>query len=157
MTDQSGATLVELVVSIAVVSVAVTGLLMAIHTGVRQSADPMIEHQSVAVAEAYLEEILLRDYYDPDLGPPGGVCPGPEPTRDLYDNVCDYDGTDDTGPLDQYGNALAGLSAFRVRVSVDQTATLFDLVGSADVLRVDVRVTHPAFADLTLSGYRARY
>jgi MSHA pilin protein MshD len=152
--SQSGATLVEMVISIAVVGICVAGVLLAMLTTTARSADPMLQHQASAVAEAYLEEILLRDYLDPDTS---SVCPAPEATRDLYDNVCDYALLDDAGARSQDGTPVAGLGDYRVRVGVDGAATLGGLSGSADVLRVDVRVTHPTGLDLTLSGYRTRY
>ena len=151
-----GLTLIELVISIAVVGIAVTGTLLAIHTTVAHSADPMIQHQASAVAEAYLEEILLKAYLDPD---DGTVCPPSEPLgRAFYDNVCDYRVVDDAGARTQDGTPVPGLGAYRVRVTVDDTAaTLNGVTGSANVLRVDVRVTRGTRVDLTLSGYRTNY
>ena len=154
---QHGTTLIELVVSLLVISIAITGTLVAISRATLHSADPVIEYQSSAIAHAYLEEILLKAYYDPDLGAGGGACPPPEATRDLFDNVCDYAGIDDMGAEDQDATPVPGLGAYRVRVSVDTASTLNDLAGSADVLRVDVRVTHAPLVDLSLTGYRARF
>jgi MSHA pilin protein MshD len=154
---QAGLTLVELTVSIAVIGIALSGTLLAMSRMSRNSADPMIVNQATAVSEAYLEEILLRPFYDPDLGAGGGTCPAKEATRDLYDNVCDYNGLDDSGARDQEGNAVAGLESYRVRVTVDSAATINGLTGAAEVVRVDVRVTNGSFVDLTLSGYRTRY
>ncbi len=145
-----------MVVTIVVIGIALVGTLQALRITVGGSADPMLVHQATAVAEAYLEEILLKPFYDPDA-PAGPTCPGPEASRDLYDNVCDYDGLDDAGPLDQQGNPVAGLGAYRVRVNVDTAATLGGLTGADTVARVDVRVTHPSQVDLTLSGYRTAY
>jgi MSHA pilin protein MshD len=151
---QDGLTLIELVISIAVVGIALTGALLAVdHTTVR-SADPMLQHQGSAIAEAYLEEILLKEFLDPDTMT---VCPPSEPSRDLYDNVCDYAGLDDSGARDQDATPVPGLGDYRVRVSVDTAATLNGLTGSANVLRVDVRVTHGNGPDLTLSGYQTNY
>jgi MSHA pilin protein MshD len=153
----AGVTLIELTVSIMIIAISVSGTLLLVATATRHSADPMLERQAVAIADAYLEEILLRPFYDPDLGAGGGSCPAPEGSRSLFDNVCDYDGLDDAGAQDQGGSAIPGLGAYRVRVDVDTTATLNTLSGAADVLRADVRVTHPSQIDLTLSGYRARF
>ena len=155
--DAQGLTLVELTISIVIISIAVTGTLLAVSTTGRHSAEPMIERQASAVGQAYLEEILLKPFYDPDLGAGGGSCPASEASRTLYDNVCDYTGLDDTGARDQDGNAIAGLGAYRVRVTVTGTATLNDIAGGADVLRTDVRITHTDLIDFTVSGYRARY
>src|SRR5690606_35269826 len=57
-----GFTLVELIMGIVVVSVAVGGVLLAMRTTVSKSADPMIAHQGIAIAEAYLEEILTKNF-----------------------------------------------------------------------------------------------
>jgi MSHA pilin protein MshD len=152
--SQSGVTLVELVISIAVIGICLAGVLLTMRVTSARSSDPMLQHQASAVTEAYLEEILLKDYLDPDTS---NVCPAPEATRDLYDNVCDYALLDDAGARSQDGAPVAGLGDYRVRVNVDVAATLSSLSGSADVLRVDVRVTHPTGVDLTLSGYRTRY
>jgi len=151
---RSGLTLVEMTISIAVIGIALAGSLLAVDAVTVRSADPMLLHQASAVAEAYVEEILLKPYLDPDTTT---VCPAPEASRDLFDNVCDYAGLDDAGALDQLGAPVAGLGDYRVRVTVDPAATLNGLTGSAEVLRVDVRVTHPARVDLTLSGYRTNY
>jgi MSHA pilin protein MshD len=146
-----------MVIAIAVIAIALGGTLAVMNRTVRGSADPMLLEQSVSIAEAYLEEILLRSYYDPDLGAGGGACPGPEGSRPLYDNVCDYDALDDADAIDQSGTAMAGLSSYRVRVEVDAAANLGGLAGSAEVLRVDVRVSHSDRVDITLSGYRGNY
>lgn len=154
---ESGATLIEMVVSIVIIALVVTGTLLLVQKVAVHSADPMVERQALAVAQAYLEEVLLRPYWDPALGSGAGACPTPPASRALYDNVCDYQGLDDAGAADQSGTPVAGLGAYRVRVSVDAAATLGGLSGPGDVLRVDVRVTHPASVDLRLSGFRARY
>lgn len=145
-----GVTLVELVVTIVVVAIALTGTLQVLGAAMRHSADPMLVAQGGAVGRAYLEEILAKAF----AAPP---CPPPEASRALYDTVCDYDGLDDAGARDQLDAALPGLEAFRVRVDLDPAATLGGLSGPDDVVRVDVRVTHGTSVDLTLSAYRAAY
>lgn len=149
---ESGLTLVELVISIVVIGVAVTGTLLAVSTSVGRSADPMAQQQALAIAEALLEEILSRSFLDPDTATP---CPAPEASRDLFDNVCDYHGLDDLGARNQQGTPVAGLAPYRVRVAVDPAATLNGLSGG-DVMRVDVRVTFSPGVDITLSSYRTR-
>ena len=156
--DQSGLTLIELVITIVVISIAVTGTMVVIQRTIVGSADPMIVRQAVGISEAYLEEIMLKSYYDPVLGAGAGPCPAPDPNgRPEYNNVCDYNGLDDNGARDQAENAVADLALYRVRVTVDPNATLGALSGPADVIRADVRVTHPAGVDFTLSGYKANY
>lgn len=64
---QRGVTLVELVVFIVVVSVGVVGLLSAIGSTVRHSADPMARKQALVIAESLLREIEQQPftYCDP--------------------------------------------------------------------------------------------
>jgi MSHA pilin protein MshD len=152
-----GATLIELVISTLIVAIALSGVLAALFSVLRSSSNPMLEEQAAAIARAYLEEITLRSYYDPQSGSAAGPCPAREASRSLYDNVCDYQGLDDVGARDQNGTAIGALSAYRVTVTVSSTAQLNDLVGPANALRVDVRVRNATSVDLMLTGYRARY
>lgn len=156
---QRGATLIELVITIVIISISVAAVVGTLSRMTAHSADPMIEAQAVAIAESYLEEIMLKAYLDPTTNT---VCPGPPPaSRSLYDNVCDYNGLVNVGARDQSGNPPPGidLSAYTVAVTVDQAATLNNLSGSGSVLRIDVEVTYvdPSIADITLSGYRTNY
>ena len=143
--------MIELVVAILVIGVSLSGTLTLVDTTTRRSADPMLERQALAIAEAYLEEILLKDYVDPDTGT---LCPTAEADRSLYDNVCDYHGLDDSGARNQSGTAIAGLDGYRVQIVVDTTATLGTLSGSGDVVRVDATVTDPQGRIVALSSYR---
>lgn len=166
-----GATLVELVVSIVVISFGLAGVLLVMNRNISSSGDPMVQHQAIAIAEAYLEEILAKDFCDPDNAPgtcvsgaPGSptcdVCPVAEASRDLYDNVCDYRGLPDTVVRDPTtGAAIAGLDAYAVAVTItDNGATLNGLSGgNCGVLRVDVAVTGPGSMNYRLDGYRANY
>ena len=65
---ERGVTLVELIIFIVIVSSAVAGVLLTLNMATRSSADPMIQKQALAVAEALLEEIQLQPftYCDPD-------------------------------------------------------------------------------------------
>jgi len=66
--DQRGLTLIELIVFIVIVSVALIGLLTVMNVTVTGSADPMLRKQSLAIAEALLEEVAAQPftYCDPD-------------------------------------------------------------------------------------------
>ncbi len=63
-----GASLVELVVFIVIVSAAVAGIIGVISITTQSSADPLIRKQALAIAEAVLEEVQLQPftYCDPD-------------------------------------------------------------------------------------------
>lgn len=140
-----GVTLVELVIAMMVISIALGGVLLVMNYTTARSADPLLQRQAVAIAEAYLEEILLKPYADPD-GVDG------EGSRALYDDVDDYDGLTDSGARDQSSAAIAGLANYTVNVSV-QPAT----VNGVAMLRAQVTVDMPGGGSLTLAGYRANY
>lgn len=143
---ERGVSLVELIVFIVVLSVAVAGVLVAMSIATRASADPMIQKQALAIAEAYLEEVQLQPftYCDPDdataatalsaVVNAATACTstvegmGPEgedrySSTTPFDNVNDYNGFDSatatpTGIRDITGGAIAGLDAYRVTVSI---------------------------------------
>ncbi len=145
---QRGATLVEVVISIVVVAVAVTAVLGVLSTSVGRSADALIVTQAVSVANAYLEEIALKPFDDPD-GMDG------EALRADFDDIDDYDGLVDAGAADQFGNPIAALSGYTVSVAVSPSAALPG-VPVGDAMRIDVRVQFAPYVDYTLSGYRTR-
>jgi MSHA pilin protein MshD len=65
---QRGLTLVELIVSIVVISAAVAGVLTVLNLSNRASATPLAQKQALSIAEALLEEVELMPftYCDPD-------------------------------------------------------------------------------------------
>ena len=114
---QAGATLIEMVISIVIISVSVTATMMIITQVGRSSADPMIRTQATAVAQAYMDEILVQALNDPDGGETGGAEAGE--TRSSFDDVSDYHALADTGGArDQMGLPIAGLEAYNVNVTV---------------------------------------
>ncbi|MEO8465889.1 MAG: prepilin-type N-terminal cleavage/methylation domain-containing protein [Gammaproteobacteria bacterium] len=145
---QSGVTLIELIISIVVIAIAIGGVLGVLSQSVGRSADAMVMTQAVSVAEAYLEEITLRSFDDPD-GVDG------EANRADFDDVDDYDGLVDVGARDQFGVAIASLSQYTVNVTVMPSTALTSVPG-ADAKRVDVRVTYASNVTVTLSAYKTR-
>ena len=62
----------------------------------------------------------------------------------------------DVGAEDQFGNAIANLSGYTVRVAVAQSAALTGVPASA-ARRIDVTVTAPTGVTVMLTGYRTNY
>ena len=149
MSRQAGLTLVELLVSIVIVGIAASTILGVFSTTAGSSADPMIRHQAAAIAEAYLEEIRLRSFSDPD-GSDG------EASRADFDDVDDYNGLTDVGARNQFGAAIPELSDYTVSVAVSSSSGLGGL-SSADVLRIDVLVTRGSDINYLVSAYRTDY
>lgn len=153
MRRQDGMTLIELVITIVIVAIAVAALYSAMASITGRSADPLLRQQSLAIAESYLEEILLQPFVDSG----GTVCPAAPASRANFDNVCDYDGLDET-PQDARRTespAIPELSAYRVQVAV--SARNWAGLAQSRVLYIEVTVTDPAGQALTLAGYRTCY
>ncbi len=158
-----GFTLVEVIIFIVVVAAGLAGILSVSTTVVKSSAEPMARKQTIAIAESLLEEILLKEFCDPDTvnattNPP--TCPAriaadQEASRNLYDDVDDYDGYSTSGGItDVLGSAAPGLSAYNIDPAVD-VATSADLTGVTSK-KVTVSVKGPN-GTITLSGYRSNY
>jgi MSHA pilin protein MshD len=139
-----GVSLLELVVTIAIVAFAVTGVVGALSGNAVQSANRMVRQQAAAIASAYLEEIVQRPVTDPD----GGT----EPTRDQFDNVDDYNGLPDSDVRDQQGVEILELADYAVLVQVGAGT----LPGPTPVPArlINVTVTHPSGITVLLTGYR---
>ncbi|MGQ0546253.1 MAG: type IV pilus modification PilV family protein [Betaproteobacteria bacterium] len=180
---QRGVSLVELIVFIVVVSTAVMGVLGALNVATRSSADPMLQKQALAIAEALLEEIQLQPftYCDPDdaaaasalssadctggaggpndenrlpLGPEAGEARASATTP--FDNVSDYNGfAMGPGITDLTGAAIAGLGNYSASVAVANQG--LGAVPPADSLLITVTVTGPGDTTVVLHGYRLRY
>ncbi len=143
---QYGITLIELIISMVIISIALTGVFTVMNYTVSHSADPIIQHQAVAIAESYLEEILLQAYENPADGYTGV-------NRSQFDDVDDYNSLADTGVHDNQGNLLSSLSDYNVAVAVSSAVTLAD-----GVLAKKITVTVSGFGNsLSLVGYRANY
>jgi MSHA pilin protein MshD len=141
-------TLVEVVIAIVIIAIAVSAVLGVLARNVEHSADAMILTQGITIAEAYLEEISLKPFSDPD-GIDGEI------GRANFDDVDDYDSLVDAGAADQFGNAIPGLGGYTVSVAVSPSSALPG-VAAADAYRIDVQVAFPPDLDYTLSAYRTR-
>ena len=144
-----GFTLIELVVAITIVAIVATTILGAIAAVASRSADAMLQQQAIAIAQAYLDEILQRWVVDPNGAPPNTG-------RGSWDLVDQYNGLTDVGAKDQLGNAIAALSAYTVKVNVVQSTALPGISGVA-ARRIDVTVATSPNVSVMLSGYRTNY
>lgn len=147
-----GATLIELIIAIVIISVALVGILVVMNRTTSSSADPMILDQSVAIANAYIEEIIARPFSDPDGSETGE-------SRASFDDISDYNNLMDVGARDQSNTPIAGLEQYTVTVSVIPEAISSGAltVSAANARRITVTVTHPAQAGISISTYRTNY
>ncbi len=151
------------------------GILGVMNLTTRGSASPLAQKQALAIAEAYLEEVLAMPftYCDPDdpvaadaldatacatpegIGTEGGETRAGVPP---FDNVSDYHGL--TGvPAGLDGTAIGGLGAYQVAVAIAQHSLTdgANAVPAPASLRVTVTVTGPGSTVVVLDGYRTRY
>ena len=184
VSGQLGLSLVEQIVFIAIVGVAVTGVLAVFVTTSRGSADPMIQKQALAIAEAVMEEVQLQPftYCDPDDAnaatatsvagcaaanennlapeainePPGGAAETRAGADRPFDNVNDYNGFAMGPSISNIGGtAIAGLDGYSASVTVANQA--LGGVNATESLLIAVTVTGPGSTTVTLHGYRTRY
>lgn len=143
-----GYTLVELVMSMTIISIAILGTILAVNTAGLYSGDAMLTYQAVSIAEAYLTEIASKDF-------PSGTCPAG--TRATYTNICQYNGINEV-PTDQTGTAVPGLGNYTVQVAIDSVgAVLGSLTAGTQSVRIDVTVSHAQMSAMTFSLYRTNY
>jgi len=181
---ECGLSLVELIVSMVVVSVGVAGILLALDTSVRGSVNPIVQKQALAIAEALLEEIQLMPftYCDPDdavaetaedtgdcgvaeaIGPEAGEARNPGILQTPFDNVNDYQGFQLlSGIIDMTDAAIPGLEAYQATVTVAQQGIpaiitpAVPAIPPDEALLITVTVTGPGNASVRLDGYRTRY
>lgn len=137
-----GFTLVELIIFIVVVSAGLAGILSVMNTVVRSSADPMVRKQAMALADSILEEILLKNYADPDGSNAG------ETGRSNWDNVDDYQGQTNAA----FTDLPADLASYAIGIVVDDGAPSLGIAAR----RVTVTITRGSDV-VSLVGYRANY
>ncbi len=146
-----GFTLVELIVLIVVISVGLADILIVYNESVRGSADPLVQKQAAAVAEALVDEVQLNAF---DPLPGGGA------TRDQFDDVDDYNGYASAGVVDIFGVAVPGLGAYNVAVSVAAVGNLGpggSQVPGTNAKLITVTVTGPTGVAVTVTGYKVKY
>jgi MSHA pilin protein MshD len=150
---QSGLSLIELVIAIVIVSIGLAALLIPIINATRQSADPLILKQTLAVAEALLEEIELK----PFANPPGGFSgAATQANRPLFDDVSDYNGFATIGIFTLDGVAVPGLGGYNV-TAVAVTNSALGAIPAANAKLILVTVTGSNGEAVTLAAYRTSY
>lgn len=137
---QLGLSLVELIITIVIIAIALVGISAMLNSGLSRNADALIQVRTVALAQAYLDEILGKRYDERTRSrgvppcrasaPPARQCtaeasfgPDGSETRARFDDVDDYHGLDEgegqINPLqDARGDTRTGYDNFRVEVDV---------------------------------------
>lgn len=156
---QRGMTLVEMLLAIVILSVGLVGVLAGYSVVVKDSADPLVRKQMLAIAEEMMEEISLKPFDPTGTAPVNGlkdcrsgldVAP-----RTGFNDVADYNNYSTTGICDMDGNAITSLKDYGISVQVDSAAVLGALGGGA-VRQITVTVSHGADS-IQLVGWRTDF
>ena len=143
-TQQQGMTLIELVVSIVIISIAAISMLALLSSQASHSGDAMVQTQAVHIADAYLAEVLQQSF-QPQVNAPG---------RASFNDVDDYNGLNDGIATDRSGTPVPGLGAFSVRITVTQAP--LGAVPALQSRRIDVTVRHSGGATVVATGFRTQ-
>ena len=140
----AGVTLVELVIAIAIVGIALAGLVAAYNRASIASTDPLITQQMLAIGETMMEEVMLKPYAGNKT---------PDAVRAQYDELDDYKNYPRQAVTGVDGSAIAGLERYNVGVTVEQAPQTLPGVATAEVKRIVVTVWH-GDQSLVLRGWR---
>ncbi|MFT5722324.1 MAG: MSHA pilin protein MshD [Motiliproteus sp.] len=157
-----GFTLVELIITIMVLSIALLGMVYSLQFSVQHSGDSLWQTKTVALVQAYGDEILSKkyDHTTPLGGMPscdsGGsatscsVTLGPESgeqrgeDENTYNDVDDYHGLDEMPPIDALGAVRSDYAGYRIEVSVSYASgTELGLNGDQQAKLISITVTPP--------------
>ncbi|SOB76711.1 MSHA pilin protein MshD [Marinobacter sp. LV10R510-11A] len=161
-TRASGATLVELVITIVIISVAIAGVVGAFAVITGRSADPLNQTRAVGLAQLYMDEILSRKY--DEATPPGGVpktsgCAinTEESDRENYDDVDDYNAINSAASENTDGELLgSAYSGFTVSVNVSCAGGEVGLAAD-EAKRIDITIIDPSSQSYLFTAYRANF
>jgi len=169
--DQKGFSLIELIVMIVVLSIALTGVTIALNEAVKQSPKALVQTRAMELSQTYLDEILAKRF-DEQSGQGGTPrcdsidnaaqsCSnslGNEEAnnRQLFDDVDDFNGLNNSPPVTASGTSLSNYSSYRVQVSVSYAGGDLGL-SSRGAKRITVAVTTPLGNVIPVSAYRINF
>jgi len=168
----AGFTLIETVIVVVLLGVIMAGMTVLFVKNVSESHQPYLRQRTLAVAAAFMDEILRKRWDDNTplgggcVNTGSGTCPaGPaaagigteEGARSNYDDIDDYDTiSNQNPPQDSAGNNMTGYDGFTVSVTVDQPG-VWNGVAAQDVKRIRVQVTSTVGETMTLTAYRVNF
>jgi len=146
-----GVTLIELVISIIIITISIGGITTLFFVTTKSSADPMIRAQQLAIAQSYMDEILMQPY----LGD------GSTSGRANYNEVDDYNAiTAGSSIQDQFGNPITALSSnYTISVIVSScTNTLCGTeLNTVAAKKIVISVAYSNLGSVSITAYKTDY
>lgn len=170
--QQSGFTLVETIIVIVLVGALMAGMTTLFMTNVNHSYRPYLRQKALAVANAFMDEMLRKQWNENTplgggcVNTGSGSCPaGPAvvaigndgESRATYDDIDDYNGINQSPPQDSSSVAMPGYTGFTVAVDVVQPGSSWNGVPAADVRLITVTVTSNSAEAISVSAYRVNF
>jgi len=174
---QGGFTLIETIVFLLVVGIGVAGLLSAMSSAIRFSADPLPQKQALALAESLMEEITSAGFtfcqpQDPNFLSATNTAQctpaliekvGPDTFSGVtevrpFDNVNDYVkayGVSAAISATDVSSGIAAPAGYDARVTISQLGLAG--ISATESLLVNVTVTGPNNTRISLDGFRTRH
>ncbi len=113
--NNSGFSLIEVVISIVILSIGVTGFITLVFNTTKNSVDPLVRQQGNAIARAYMEEIMLNQFCEPGFDPDGdglNECSSTTGGEGCTEAACANLSTNTCGGQFEAGGAETGRSVF---------------------------------------------
>ena len=161
MKRSRGMSMVEMVLTIVIVSVALVASLQAFSLLSGRSSDSMVRSRALDLAQLYLDEILSHRY-DEASGPYGvpaytGACRITDDgeARDEYDDVDDFDEISGEAPALIDSSLAADYAGYTVSVAVTCDSSIG--VNAEGAKLVQVSILDPLGQNSTFSVYKGNY
>lgn len=167
---QQGVTLVELVISIVIISIAMVAMLNSFSVSISHSADPLWRNKTLKLGQLYLDEILAKKYDEltpiggfPFIASPSCASLGSDgagvnaETRITYDDVDDYDGITNSLPLSLTTTLDSSYDNYLVSVTVECDGDDVGASGDTHAKLITVTVTPPNENPVSFAVYKGNY
>lgn len=153
MKIKNGFSLVELIVTIVIISITFVVFFSAIRFLNIQSTNPNQQKQMFFIAQSFMEEIYIKPTTKPTDGFTG---PFTSSNRSQFDSVSDYNGYNEVGIVNLLNQPIPQLSNYSVSITVSPI-TLNP--GAIPSFEINITVNHidPNITPLNMKGYKVQY
>lgn len=163
---QHGVTLVELVISIVIISIAMVAMMNSFSLSMSHSADPLWRTKTLKLGQLYLDEILAKKYDEltpigglPFVSSPSCASLGPDgsETRASYDDVDDYHGITDVAPSSLTTALDSTYANYRISITVACDGGDVNASGGTHAKIITVVVTPPDQSSISFAAYKGNF